>query len=320
MKVKRRKNLLWGMVAVAVTLALLLRALAVVPDAPYDLVARGWPALLVLAGLSLLLRERIPLGNVTALGLSVALTAGIIMFAYSARSSKASNAQELLISQDIAADPSLLLTVNITTLDTDVRIASASSPTAGIQGHFIGSTQSEISTEYQIDPVTNTAQFTLVETKPGGLPRLTEMGRGSLVLDLPPNLALAVAFIGSRGTVTLDMTALSLERLNVELQHGDVEIRLPEYQPRSPNATEQPGQLLIYDGDLIVFAPEAIDVRLAFNRQGNATAPQFPSTYIEVRDGIDGMLRRDQETAAIRFGYEVLIPNGLLSLQFLPAD
>ena len=320
MKVNRQKNLFWGLVAIAVALVLFLRALAVIPDAPYDLVTRGWPALLVLAGLSLLLRDRIPLGNVAALGLSVALTAGIIMFAYSARSSKASNAQELLISQDIAADPSLLLTVNITTLDTDVRISSAASPTTGIQGHFIGSTQSEISTEYQIDPATNTAQFTLIETKPGGLPRLTEVGRGSLVLDLPPDLALEVAFIGGSGNVTLDMTTLSLERLNVELQHGDAEIRLPEYQPRSPNATEQPGQLLIYDGDLTVFAPEAIDVRLAFDRKGNATAPQFPPTYIEVRDGVDGMLRRDQETAPIRFWYEVTIPNGLLSLQFLSAD
>ena len=56
MRVRRRTNLLWGVVLFAASLTLLLHALGQIPVGIYDIINRSWPALLVLAGLSIVLR------------------------------------------------------------------------------------------------------------------------------------------------------------------------------------------------------------------------------------------------------------------------
>ena len=77
MRTRRRKNVLWALVAIAVVLTSLLRAMDIVPDGPYDLFARSWPALLILVGLSVLLRDRVPMANLATILITQAVVAAI---------------------------------------------------------------------------------------------------------------------------------------------------------------------------------------------------------------------------------------------------
>ena len=77
MKVQRRTNLLWGVVFLATAILVLLGALGILPPGIADLVGRAWPVLLVLGGLSIFLRDRVPFGGFIALVISGALVAGV---------------------------------------------------------------------------------------------------------------------------------------------------------------------------------------------------------------------------------------------------
>lgn len=312
-----RKNLFWVFIAGVVVAVGLLRGMSnVIPDGPYDVLKRAWPALLVFIGLSLLLRGRIPWGRFVAVCATVGLAAGVAVLGYTVQSSKESDAQQHIIDQPVG-DSVTLLAVHITTLETDVILLHALARSDGIGGQFTGSAQSEISIHY-IEHENGIAELTVLEEKLGGLPVLDAVGRGRLLLEIPPGLGLDIAFNGKAGDATLDLGQLSLERLNVELMRGDIHITLPEYQPQSPNAADEPGRLRVFEGDLILTVPDTVDVRVEFDRRGGSKAPRFPASYIEVRDATDGMLRRDQETAEIRFWYAVIIPDGHLSLELRP--
>lgn len=318
MSTRPRKNMLWVLVVTGATLIALLRSLEVMPDGPYDLLVRSWPAILILVGLSVLLSDRVPMANFFTIVITVVLTAAVAVLAFSSRASKESDAQELSINQAVS-ESITLLAINVNTLETDVEISAAGDGESEINGHFVGSAQSTIGLEYT-ESESGVGEYTVTESKPASLPMLDEVGRGSLVLQIPLDLAVAVSLTTVDGNVHLDLGSLSLERLSVDVNSGDVEVTLPEYQPLSPNAAERPGELIIENGDLTIFAPEEIDVRLEFDRRGSDTDPQFPPSYIEVRDPIDGMLRRDQETADILSLYRVVIPRGLLSLQLLSME
>jgi hypothetical protein len=119
MRVERRTGQMWGLTLVAVAIIALLRAFDVFPAGVSDILARALPALLILGGLSLLLPGRIPLGNLVALILTVALVGGVTMVAYSSRETQQREDQQLPIEQAIDSSVTLLA-VNVSTLDADV--------------------------------------------------------------------------------------------------------------------------------------------------------------------------------------------------------
>jgi hypothetical protein len=82
MRTRRRTNLVMGMALLAAAAVVMLNALNLLPASVFDLLVRAWPALLVLAGLSLLLRARIPLGSLLALIVTLALAGGVATLAY----------------------------------------------------------------------------------------------------------------------------------------------------------------------------------------------------------------------------------------------
>ena len=319
MRTRRSQNILWGLITVIISVLLLLRGLEIIPDGPFDVIVRSWPVIFVFFGLYALLQNRLPLANFAALVLSVGLVTGVAWTAYSARASRDSDAQQYPINVTVA-DTVTLLVININTLDTDVTLSQVQQTRREIIGRFTGSEQSVIIPTYDEVEEEGRAEFTLTESKSESFPTLESVGRGRLILEVPPGIGVAVVVSGQDGDISLDTTALSLERLSVTLQHGDAQIMLPAYQPQSPNAAETPGQLFILDGDLTIFAPPTVDIRVMFDRRGSNIDPQFPPSYIEVRDITDGMLRRDDESSDILYQYAVVIPNGLLSLQQLEQD
>lgn len=312
MQTRRRTNLLWGVVVLVAAVIVLLRTLAVLPDGLNDVLGRSWPVLLVLAGLSVLLPGRVPMGRLAALVLSLVLVGVVTSLAYSTRADQQRDDQVQAIDQAISAEVSLLA-VNVNVATTDIELLSGAQ--AGrITGTFTGSLESAISIDYTEGA--GVAEFTLRETKPDGIPPLEAVGRGYLRLELPPGLAVAVAAAGDEGAATFNMSDLELERLTLELGEGDALVTLPAYQPLSPTAAEQPGRLTTNNGNVTVFVPENVAARLELNRGGNNIRPQFDPDYILIDDGADGTLeKRAVGPDDITLLYEVTAPRGLIRLE-----
>jgi len=107
-KIRRRTNLLWGVVLLAVAIVYLLRALSLLPEGIYDVIVRAWPILLVLGGLSILLRDRIPLGGFIALVLSGILAAGVVTYGFSNRALQPRSDYQQAVNEAIAEGVTLL--------------------------------------------------------------------------------------------------------------------------------------------------------------------------------------------------------------------
>lgn len=312
MEVRQRRNLLFGVIPVVVAGFLLLQAVDYIPSGINDLITRAWPVLLVLLGLSWLLRDRGAIGSLLAVILSAVLVGGVTFAAYSSRATQPRTDQQQPVAQDISGRITLLA-VNVEVRDTDIEIISRDDNR--ITGEFVGSTSSEIGVEY-VEQEDGTAEFRLVEHKPEQFPLLEAVGRGTLRLELPADLATAVAIAADNSSATLNLSDLALERLNLAVQSGDVLVTLPDYSPRSPSAAEQPGTLASNNGDITIFVPPTVSARLELNRGGNDTRPQFDASYILIDDGADGTLEKrnflDTDTPLY---YEVTAPRGIIRLE-----
>jgi hypothetical protein len=315
MQAGRRTNFFLGLVPAIVALLLLLRAFDVFSNGIDDIMIRSWPLLLVILGLVLLLRERITAGSFIALVISGALIAGIVTAAYSMHRNDARTDQRVAINESVDAQTALLV-INVETLDTDVEIRTLETDTETVEGEFVGSLASEVSFNCVQGEV---AECTFTELKPDGFPPLDAVGRGSLSLRIPDELPVAVAFAGTEGNATFDLNDAQLERIAVELQSGDVLLTVPAYQPQSPSAINDPGRLILANGDLTVVVPANVNARLGFDRRGSGIDPQYPTDYIEQRNTVDGLLRRDVENGSITLEYDILIPRGQLRLDVSPS-
>ena len=310
MRARRRTNLFLGLIPALVALLLLLRAFDVFSDGLDDIMIRSWPLVLVVLGLVLLLRERITAGSLIALVISGAMIAGIVTISYSMRRNDVRSDQRVEINETIDGETALLV-VNVETLDTDVDIRTLETDAQAVEGEFVGSLASQVSFSCVSGEV---AECTFTEIKTDQLPPLEAVGRGNLTLRVPGDLPIALAFAGTEGNATFDLNDAQLERIAVELQSGDVLLTVPAYQPQSPSAINDPGQLILADGDLTVVVPSDVNARLGFDRRGSNIDPEYPPNYIEQRDGVDGLLRRDVEGGSITLEYDVLIPRGQLRL------
>ena len=314
MQSSRHVSVVWGVVFVGCAAMVLLNALGSVPEGMFDLFLRALPAVLIFAGLSIVLPARVPLGGVVALVITGVLIAGVTITAYSNRAGKTQDSQQQAINQVIGETVSLLQ-INIETRDTDVELR-ASDSTNIISGSFVGSTESELTINY-IEDADGRGTFTFSEAPMRDFPLLEALGRGTLEILVPTGIPVSLAFDGDAGNVLFDMSNLALERLNLTLAEGGVGVTLPEYEPQSPNATDQPGTLTANNGDITIFVPESVAVRFELNRQGSGIDPQFDDrTYLYLVG--DVLESRTYETAGVALRYIVTAPDGQISIQNLP--
>jgi hypothetical protein len=312
---KKRRNLLWGIIAVTAAGILLLRTLELIPDGLYDLILRALPVLLVLFGLTLLLRNRAPLSNLAALGLSAALVFGIGMYAFSSRVTQQRDENVQPFTQSIEAAVTLLV-VHLDVLTTDVEIRIAQVANTVVTGQFVGSLESLIGVEYQ-SPTQGQAVFNVREIRPNSFPMLEAVGRGKLNLQLPPDIAVALVVNSQHGRATLDLTQVNLERLTLNLQQGDAVVTLPEYMPRSPNAQDQPGSLNILNGDIVVLVPDSVGARFELVRRGNGLVPKYDPTVYNFLVG-DVLENRRIDDLDITARYVIEIPRGQVTVETMP--
>ena len=309
--VRRRTNLLWGLVVLALALLLLARALGSIPDGMFDLILRAWPALLLLAGLSFLLRERVPFGQGIALVLSAIVAVVIVSQAYSTRATQQRADNHQTITQALGSNLTLLR-LRVQTLSTDIDLLGT--PTDSVNGTFVGSSDNHIDVSYA-ETSDNSATLTLHEIRQSGdFPMLETMGRGTLHLELPPNVPLDVEFVGQDGSVVLNMGGTALERLNITSVHGDVVVTLPEYRPLLSQPSDSLGTLTVGDGNLALFIPQAVGARLEMDLGGSGIKPEYDPNVYNYLVG-DVLEARNIETASIVMHYALHVAHGRIRVE-----
>src|SRR5690606_21532319 len=182
MRGRRRTNLLAGFVLLLVAAAVMANGLGLIPNTLADVLARAWPALLIVFGLAWLLRERLPWGGALAILLSVSIVAGVAAYAFSTRAQQTRTDYRQSIDETVAFGLGLLR-VRVATLDSDVEVLRAVGE-GRVTGEFVGSIESTLDVDYT-DHGDGSATLTITERRPNPFPDLEAVGRGSLRLELP---------------------------------------------------------------------------------------------------------------------------------------
>ncbi|MEO8611580.1 MAG: hypothetical protein ABI690_27020 [Chloroflexota bacterium] len=310
MKVQRRTNLLWGVVFLATAILVLLGALGILPPGIANLVGRAWPILLVLVGLSIFLRDRLPFGGFIALVICVALVGGVTVAAFSNRATQERSDYQEAIAQSIGSGVNLLH-VQVITLASDVELVRSLNG-GQVTGQFIGSTESTVAVNY-IEGADNTATLTVTETHPNQIPMLEAMGRGHLTLEFPANVPLDVDFRAADGAVSLNMSGLSVERLNLDLAKGDALVTLPAYKPLGSPADSVLGALAVREGNITVYVPNEVAARFELNRGGSGHDPVYDPALYNYLVG-DILEARNFDSADIKLRYQITAPRGLITV------
>lgn len=309
----RRTYPLVGFVLLLIAIYILLIALGVVPAGVQDLIGRAWPALLVLAGLAVALRGRVPFGRLIAVVITALVVTGIGAVAFQSQASQPSQATQQAIQQSISPDLALLR-VRLNLLAADVQALSGLTPDS-VKGQFTGSAASQIEVSYEESP-DRSATLTLTETRPEGIPPLDQLGRGVLELELPPDVPLDVQFVGADGDATFNLNDVALERLNVDVSGGDLVVTLPVYDPQLVTEGETNGTLTASTGNLTLFVPQSVAARLELERGGSGIEPQFDPAQYNYLVG-DVLESRTIDTAPFFLSYTLNAPRGLIRVESL---
>lgn len=308
MQIRRRTNLLWGVIALALAAALLLHALDLLPPGVHDLLVRAWPALLIAAGLGIFLRPRLPFGAALALIVTAALVGGVAALAFSTRAGQERSDYRETIDQPIGPQVTLLR-LRVETLATSIALQPTASADRRVTGQFTGSLESVVTVEYVEEG--QAANLTVRETRPAQVPLLEHVGRGALRLALPPDLPLDIAVHGADGDTRLDLTGVALERLNLDLRQGSALVTLPEHRPLASGPQDLLGTLAVRSGSLTMFIPRTVAARLELDRGGSGIEPEFDPALYNYLVG-DVLQAANITTADIVLRFAVVIPRGLL--------
>jgi hypothetical protein len=230
-----------------------------------DLMERSWPALLVLAGLMLLLGRRVRLGNLLAIVLCVALVGGVMATAYSQQASKFRTDNRKPFSQPVDSGVTDVKIIT-NTLITEIEITLDNSSKPTISGEFVGSRESLVTSDYQVDGSTGT--FTLDETPSSAIPALESVGRGRLTLRLPVGVTIdQVSVTGQEGNLSFDAADAAIKNLSLSMGGGNLNVKLP-------GKASLIGDLKTGRGNVVLQVPESIPADIAL-RGGGADSPEY---------------------------------------------
>jgi len=250
-----RSNWLWPLLIVVFAVYLLASVAGAVPPIVADLVARGWPAALVLFGLVVLFGRRVRFATVIALFVTLALTVGIAVFAYAKQSGRVRTDYRAPIAQTLAPEITALK-INLSTLIADIDISTAADRT--ISGEFVGSAESQVTTTFTVEQ--GVATLSITETRTSSLPRLDAIGRGKFALQLPRGVTLDTLSIeGSDGPLILDLSNATVRTLNIRVGTGALVVTLPAQRPEIGLG----GNITTGAGDLTLTVPAGVTLKLS---------------------------------------------------------
>ncbi len=303
-----RGNVLWGVVTIASVGTWLTGALGILPSGIYDLLLRSSGALLVFFGLSLFLKDRFRLAGFAALLITVGITAALVTTAFSSRINAQRSENQANFSQDISPNITTLQ-INIAILDTDVQVFGAVANDPTLQANYVGSTASNMSMTYAEDGAI--ATLTLQETRPNDFPKLDEVGRATLRVEIPQEVGVFMAFASQNGSANLDLALINLEWVNMELLKGSAVVSFPVYNPLSEDVRSRQGELRVLDGNLRLLMSPDIGAQFLVNKATNQR-PFFDDLLYALEDNIGDwrLTSRQFNTLAVQIRYILTVPRG----------
>lgn len=308
-----RNHPILGVVALALSGYFLVGALGTLPLGIMDTISRSLPAILIFLGLSIILRERLPLGSLIALAVSIALPVVIATVAFSGRVGQVLENNVVVVEQEIGADASQL-TLDMSALNADVELRTGTTDNM-VTATFRGSEEHTLNVDYAVDDQ-GFAILVLNETQDSAFPSLTAIGRGTIDVQLPPDFPVFIKLAVADGDVTLNLRDLDLESIEtLDVESGNALLTLPAYQPLSPSALDS-GVLNVLGGNLTILVPDNLGTELFMSKATNQR-PEFDdlSYLLEDRGNEWRLSQRDFDNLPIKTSYIVSVPSGTVTIE-----
>jgi len=252
---------LWPLLLTSAALLWIAQTVGVLPLSLGDLIARGWPVVLIAFGLhGLIGGARIKFVNLLIVGICAAVTGGLIVTAYARQNGQFRQDYQATFAQKLDADAQSV-TIDLTTLATQIDAAPTDAADGrAIEAKFVGSPASLFSGSYAVKQGVGAA--VLRETHPDALPSLTQAGRGKLTLKLPVGVPINTLKIrGGTGDLALDLSGVTVKTLDVSLQGGDLTLTIPTLAATAGIG----GSVHTAGGNLIVHVPNGVTARLTLD-------------------------------------------------------
>ena len=307
-----RNNPILGIVFVLLSGFLVISAFGAIPSGVADTISRALPAALIFFGLSLILRERIPLGSLIALAVSLVIPFAIATVAFSGRVGQVLEDNTIQVNQTIEADTSQLI-LDLSALNADVEIRTGTEQ-AIVLAEFVGSTEHTLKAAFGMDDL-GIATLVLEEVQDSSFPSLTAIGRGTIDVQLPPDLPVFLKLNVQDGDITLNLRDLDLESIeSLSVDSGNVLITLPAYQALSPSAQDS-GVLNVLGGNLTLLVPENLGAEFFLNQTTNRR-PEFDDLLylLEDRGSEWRLLPREFDNLLIKTSYIISAPSGTVTV------
>ncbi|HRE46664.1 MAG TPA: hypothetical protein PLD47_02985 [Aggregatilineales bacterium] len=267
-----------GVVILGAAFVWLLASLNRLPPVMGDLLGRGYPAILIMLGLMLLIGRRVRFGNALAVGLTGIFVVGVAVIAYNRQSGEFREDYSEPIAFTVLPEIRTI-TATVTMGRTEITIKPAPAGDRRITGIFTGSLESLVTADFQVSGTT--ATFTLIERSRSAVPLLDQVGRGRLTLFLPEGTTFeTLTVIGTDGDIGFEGETLAFRGVSLRTGQGSIKATFPAL----PGVI---GDLIAPRGAVQITIPSTIAAQIAL-RGGGASTPHFPNERYTLR--IDNVL------------------------------
>ncbi|MFZ4813234.1 MAG: hypothetical protein ACOYL5_01765 [Phototrophicaceae bacterium] len=307
-----RKDLLLGILALLAALAYAVHQLALLPPYLDDVLVRAAPVCLVIFGLVLLLRGRLPVSELIGLVLGGALVVAIALAAFSIRREQTRNDQLVTLDQPVSESVALLR-VQLETLATDVEVVRVSGDARRVGGQFSGSLESDVLQNY-VENADGSASFILSEVQLNPFPLLENIGRATLLVEVPAQTPLDLQVITVDGQVRLNLNTLHVERLNIQVDSGDLLLTMPDYDPQFSRPEETLGTWAVSNGTAVIRLPRDVAARFDLS-QSVGGDPTYDQSRYNLLFGRDVLEARNLDNASNVIRYELVVTRDRLTIE-----
>jgi hypothetical protein len=258
-----RRNIMWPLIIMAVGGIWLLKVANAFPDAVDDILARAWPALLILFGFDVLLgRRRLRMlrwrvdTSLIGVAVTLALVAGVIGFAYRKQADvvRADNVRNY---SDVLADEIDRVRLEVNVERTSVTVKPAEDNPRALDVTFKGTNESQVDFGWSTDGSTGT--LTVDEAYRNKIPRLEDYGRSTLEIALPTGVVVELFDMsGGQGDAALDLRSLYMRQILLTVDTGNIQLYLPSFDVLQGDLKTGNGSI-----ELLVPSSSALDVKLS---------------------------------------------------------
>jgi hypothetical protein len=276
-----RRNLLWPTIMIVVGLLWLLMVMGTLPEAAGDILLRAWPALLVIFGFDVLVgRRRVRLGrwrvqwNSIGLVVVVIALAGLVWLAYNKQATVARADQIKTFSEPLPENITRLR-IEIT-VDRTWIVVSPETTARELKAEFKGSRDSEVEMLPTIEGDTYVLKVT--EQRTDAISKLEDYGRGTLTLSLPAVSIEKLAVTVNQGDVSIDLLPLNAAALALTLGKGDLKLGLPAQGALF-------GELKVEDGAIELSVADSSTLTLKVEGDSLPAFQYDPSNYEQIVGG-----------------------------------